>query len=72
MANGKAPHTQLAFALVLAATGVACTRTALPLPMLCAGPSPTHASADHAVTPDSEGAAKPDQFAARTAVDRRH
>jgi hypothetical protein len=72
MANGKAPHTQLALALVLAATGVACTRTALPLPMLAVAYSPAPAPADHAITPDGEGAAAPDQFAARTAVDRQH
>jgi hypothetical protein len=44
MANIKAPQARLAFALVLAAMCVACTPTALPLPMLAAGHGPAHAS----------------------------
>jgi hypothetical protein len=57
MANNKARLARLTCALVLAAMGVACAPTALPLPMLAAGHRPAHASADHAITPGGESAA---------------
>jgi hypothetical protein len=71
MPNGKLPRTQLAFALVLATLGVACSRTALPLPMLaCAAHSPAHASTGHAIKPGGERAAAADKSAAHAAVAR--
>jgi hypothetical protein len=58
MANTKAPHARFAIALVLAAMGVACAPTALPMPMIAAGYGPAHASANHA-TQGGEAAARP-------------
>jgi hypothetical protein len=52
MANTKAPHARLAIALVLAALGVACSPTALPLPMLSAGHGPAQA-ASHTTAPSA-------------------
>jgi hypothetical protein len=44
MANTKAPHARLVVVLVLAAMGVACSPTTLPLPMLSAGHGTAHAT----------------------------
>lgn len=57
MANTRTLHVRLAIALVLAAMGLACRPTAMPLPMLGAGYGPAHASANGATTPGGEGAA---------------
>jgi hypothetical protein len=59
MANKKTPQARLAIALVLAAMGVACTPTAMPLPMLAAGHGPAHASAAHAPAAGTQVAAAP-------------
>ena len=50
MANKGTPHARLIFALVLAAMGIGCTPTAMPLPMLAAGYSSPQASASAATT----------------------
>jgi hypothetical protein len=51
-ASKTTPHARLAIAFVLAVTGVGCaSTTTMPLPMLAAGYSPAHASANHAATP---------------------